>query len=67
MGAAGLDMICETEGDWTERLAALAKASGDRLAELARRGHDHALGAYGESAFRAPFDRMFSSFGFEIG
>ncbi len=65
MDAAGFDMICETERDWTERLAALAEAPGDRLAQLARRGHDHALGAYGEAAFRAPFDRMFSSFGFE--
>lgn len=66
MGAAGLDLICETEREWTERLAALAEAPADTLAELARRGHDHALGAYGEAAFRAPFDRMFSSVGFGI-
>jgi hypothetical protein len=67
MGAAGLDMICETEREWTERLAALAEAPAQILAGLASRGHDHALGAYGEADFRAPFDRMFSSFGFEIG
>ena len=66
MGAAGLDMICETEAEWTERLAALAEAPAERLAELARRGHDHALSAYGEAAFRAPFDRMFGGFGFEV-
>ncbi|HYG46441.1 MAG TPA: hypothetical protein VD846_00730 [Allosphingosinicella sp.] len=67
MAAAGLDMICETERDWTERLEALADAPAERLAALASRGHDHALGAYNEAAFRAPFDRMFSSSGFEIG
>jgi hypothetical protein len=66
MGAAGLDMVCETERDWTQRLAALAEAPADTLAGLARRGRDHALGAYGEAAFRAPFDRMFTSLGFEI-
>ncbi len=66
MGAAGLDMICETEADWTRRLAALTEAPAQTLAGLASLGHDHALGAYGEAAFRAPFDRMFSSFGFEI-
>ncbi|HYI41919.1 MAG TPA: hypothetical protein VE053_16545 [Allosphingosinicella sp.] len=66
MAAAGLDMICETERDWTERLAALAEAPADDLAQLARRGHDHALGAYSEDAFRAPFDRIFSSFGFGV-
>jgi hypothetical protein len=67
MGAAGLDMICETEREWTQQLAALADAPGDTLGGLASRGHDHALGAYGEAAFRAPFDRMFESFGFGIG
>ncbi|HEX8125107.1 MAG TPA: hypothetical protein VF548_05945 [Allosphingosinicella sp.] len=67
MAAAGVDMICPTERDWTERLAALAEAPSDTLAGLARRGHDHALSAYDETAFRAPFDRMFSSFGFEVG
>lgn len=66
MAAAGLDMVCETESDWTERLAALAEAPSATLAELARRGRDHALSAYDETAFRAPFDRMFSSLGFEI-
>ncbi|HLL29864.1 MAG TPA: hypothetical protein VK403_02600, partial [Allosphingosinicella sp.] len=66
MGAAGLDMICGSEREWTERLAALAEAPAETLAELASRGRDHALGAYGQGAFRAPFDRMFSSFGFEI-
>jgi hypothetical protein len=66
MSAAGLDMVCETERDWTEKLAALAHAPADELAELARRGRDHALSAYDEAAFRAPFDRMFSGLGFEI-
>ena len=66
MAAADLEMVCETEGEWTARLTELAEAPAQRLAEIARRGHDHALGAYGEAAFRAPFDRMFSSFGFEI-
>lgn len=66
MGAAGLDMICETEREWTERLAALAEAPAGTLAALASRGNGHALSAYSEAAFRAPFDRLFSSFGFEI-
>jgi hypothetical protein len=67
MAAAGLDMICDTEDEWTKRLAELAEAPAETLATLASRGRDHALGAYGETAFRAPFDRMFSSFGFKIG
>jgi hypothetical protein len=66
MGAAGLDMICETERRWTEQLGALADAPAEALAQLASRGHDHALSAYGEVDFRAPFDRMFSSLGLEM-
>jgi hypothetical protein len=66
MAAAGLDMVCETEREWTESLAALAEARAETLAGLAGRGQDHALRAYDQAAFRAPFDRMFGGFGFEV-
>jgi hypothetical protein len=66
MSEAGLDMVCETEADWTANLHALASASSRDLAELAQRGRLHAVRTYNAEAFRAPFDRIFAKVGFTV-
>lgn len=65
MAQAGLDMLCETPSDWVAKLEALASAPAATLAGLGRRGYGHAMKTYTAEAFRAPFDAIFSSLGFE--
>jgi hypothetical protein len=66
MAQAGLDMLCETPADWAAKLEALASAPAHTLADLGRRGYKHAKTTYTAEAFRAPFDAIFASLGFEL-
>lgn len=66
MDAAGLDMLCETQDDWARQLTELSLAPPERLRELGKRGYDYAMRAYNIEAFRAPFDAVFNSLGFEV-
>lgn len=66
MGAAGLDMLCETPADWLAHLRSLAAAPPERLSELGRLGYEHATLAYDDAAFRRPYDRVLTKLGFAL-
>jgi hypothetical protein len=67
MAGAGLDMVCETPSEWTERLRLLAATPPDELEALGRHGRDYAMKAYGLAAFQRPFDSALSKIGFALG
>lgn len=64
MAAAGLDLICESTADWTDRIRTLAAAPAERLREIGEQGRDYAARTYGLEAFQAPFDALFRSIGY---
>jgi hypothetical protein len=66
MQGAGLDMLCRTAADWTQKLRDLLNASPVELEETARRGRDFADKTYTREAFMGRFDEVFASIGFGV-
>lgn len=64
MAAAGIDMVCRSEADWTAQLERMLTASAEQLAAIGAKGRAHALTAYSIEEFQARFDAVFETLGF---
>lgn len=67
MAGAGLDMICTSPAEWQAKLEQMTRTAAEEFEAIGRQGRRHALDAYSAAAFRAPFDAVFTSLGFDPG
>lgn len=65
MAAAGIDMTCRDLNQWSSRLEAMTRATGEQLRDLGQRGRAFADRAYSMAEFQARFDAVFASLGLD--
>lgn len=66
MNAAGIDMSCETPGQWGQQLERLIKSDAGQLRELGNKGRQHADRSYSKDEFLKRFDEAFASLGMDV-